>query len=139
MSKEVILAVSQSTFPLGYSFEDAHPDDLGKGVRLASSAARSELSAVTSSQLTIAPKKNPSSISKESMDSLDLDSRSYLPDKMRHLIERIIKRQYSQQEIIRTTASILTERRSKRSAITWKALSPVFSYLAKLAFTSKSC
>ncbi|KAL5968128.1 putative 3'5'-cyclic phosphodiesterase pde-5, partial [Taenia solium] len=93
----------------GYSFEDVRPDDLGMGVRLASSTARSELSAVTSSQVTISPQKKPSSISKWSMDSLDLDSRSHLPDNMRHLIERIIKRQYSQQEIIRTTTSVLTE------------------------------
>ncbi|VDK39095.1 unnamed protein product [Taenia asiatica] len=93
----------------GYSFEYAHPDDLGKGVRLASSAARSELSAVTSSQVTISPQKKPSSISKWSMDSQDLDTRSHLPDTIRHLIERIIKRQYSQQEIIRTTTSVLTE------------------------------
>ncbi|KAL5107671.1 putative 3'5'-cyclic phosphodiesterase pde-5 [Taenia crassiceps] len=93
----------------GYSFEDAHPDDIGKGVRLASFAARSELSIVTSSQLAITPRKKLSSISKASIDSLDLDSMSYLPDNMRRLIERIIKRQYSQQEIIRTTTSVLTE------------------------------
>ncbi|EUB64062.1 cAMP and cAMP-inhibited cGMP 3',5'-cyclic phosphodiesterase [Echinococcus granulosus] len=94
----------------GYSFENTDPNDLGKGVRLASSTARSELSAVTASQLpTTTAKKRPGSILKESMDSLDLSGRSHLPDTMRHLIERIIKRQYSQHEIIQTTTSVLTE------------------------------
>ncbi|VDM32090.1 unnamed protein product [Hydatigera taeniaeformis] len=93
----------------GYSFEKAHPYNLGKGVRLASSVARSELSTATISHLSTASKKWPSRISKESLNSLDLDSRSHLPDSVRHLIERIIKRQFSRHEIIHSSTSVLTE------------------------------
>ncbi|CDS37621.1 cAMP and cAMP inhibited cGMP 3'5' cyclic [Echinococcus multilocularis] len=104
------LQVTEEEPLAGYSFENADPNDLGKGVRLASSTARSELSAVTASQLPMTTaKKRPGSILKESIDSMDLSGRSHLPDTMRHLIERIIKRQYSQHEIIQTTTSVLTE------------------------------